>query len=444
VRLAVAASEEGKLQIKLRQEGQWQDLAGFLETSTDLANPMGRPLGFTSKDDGIYYLSRTPQGTIGISLFDIPSRQSRLVYADDKYDVGPENLLISSDSKDLIGVEIMGQQPERHYFSPEHPDVAFRKSLDKTMGAYSVSFLNFTKDQRKGLAMISGSTVAPALFLLDRDAGTFSPLFSSRPRLQGSAMTKAELLTITSRDGVKVDAYLTKASGVQGPAPLIVLIHGGPHGIRDVPTFNPEVKLLASRGYSVLQVNYRGSGGYGEKFQQAGYRHWGTTMIDDVIDATRYVAEQGMVKSDQICVMGASFGGYGAMMAMARYPELFKCGVGISGVYDLNLMRKSDVPYFPGGDDYVEMVIGSDQQELDANSPVKLANNIKAPIFLAHGGDDKRVPIKNAEVFKKALDTAHVKYEWFYVSTAGHGFALPANREKLYTELFKFFETNLH
>ncbi|HTQ98552.1 MAG TPA: S9 family peptidase [Candidatus Acidoferrum sp.] len=443
IRLATATSEEGKLQVKIRQNDQWQEISNFLDTDKDIGANLGQPLGFNRNNDGIYFLSVSPQGTVGVSLFDIASREIKLLYADDKYDVSPRNLVRSTDGKDLIGVTIMGERPERHYFA-DNADVALQKSLDKALPGYYIDFINFTQDGRKGLALVSSPTVPPALFLLNRDTGSFKPLFSSRPKLQGTPMTKAEQLTIDTRDGTKVDAYLTKAAGVQGPAPLVVLIHGGPHGIRDEADFDPEVKLLASRGYSVLQVNYRGSGGYGVSFQKAGYRHWGTTMIDDIIDATRYVADKGLVKADQICAMGASYGGYAAMMAIARYPDQFKCGIGISGVYDLNLMRKSDVPFFPGGKDYLERVIGSDEKDLDTNSPVKLASAIKVPVFLAHGGEDKRAPVQNAEAFKKALDAAHVKYEWLYVPSGGHGFTLPANREKLYTDVLTFLGKNLH
>jgi dipeptidyl aminopeptidase/acylaminoacyl peptidase len=443
VRIAYATNDDGKIDVQLRDNAAWRDVSAFLGGQAEEGvTQLGQPIGFNRANTGVYYLARGPQGTIGISLFDIASNTSTLLYAHEKYDVTSGDLVIAPDGKDLIGVTVMGAAPETHYFG-DHPDEGIFRSIEKSLPGYRVNFLNFTEDERKGLAMVSSSTVAPALFLLDRDAGTFSPLYSSRPRLQGAPMTPAESVSLTARDGTPLEGYLTRAAGVEGPAPLVVLVHGGPHGIRDNPTFNPEVKLLASRGYSVLQVNFRGSGGYGLAFQNLGYRNWGTTMIDDIADATRHVAEQGLVVSDRICVMGGSYGGYGAMMALARYPELYKCGVGISGVYDLNLMRKSDVPFLPGGEAYLEQILGTDEDELRANSPVTLAANIKGAVFLAHGGEDKRVRPVNAERFKDALDDADIPYEWFFVRTAGHGFALPENREKLYTQLLAFLEKNL-
>jgi dipeptidyl aminopeptidase/acylaminoacyl peptidase len=365
------------------------------------------------------------------------------LYAHEKYDVSTGDFIKSSDSKDIIGISVMGATAEAHYFG-DHPDISFHKGLDKALPGYRINFTSYSDNQRIGLAMVSSPQMAPGLFWLDRDAGQFSPMYSSRPKLQGSPMSDAQPIMLTARDGVTLEGYFTPAAGVEGTAPLIVMPHGGPHGIRDFPYFNTEIKMLAARGYSVLQVNFRGSGGYGINFEQLGYRHWGTSMIDDIVDATHYVVEQGLVSADKICIMGGSYGGYAAMMAIARYPDVFKCGVGISGVYDLNLMRKSDIPFFPGGDVYLERVIGSDEAELSTNSPVTLAGNIKAAIFLAHGGRDKRVRPENAEAFKKALEKAGKEYEWFEVVSAGHGFAQPENREKLYQQLFDFFEKHLH
>ncbi len=443
IRLAWAGNDEGTADVKLRQDDTWVDVADFLGVTDESLNTgLGSPLGFTNANTGIYHLARGPQGTVGVALFDIASGQTNLLYAHDRYDVSTQDLVFSADGKDLIGVTVMAAVPEKHYFG-DHPDEAFYSSIDRGLPGYRVSFLNFTDDGRKGLAMVSGPTTVPGLFLLDRDAGSFSPLFSAMPRLQGSPMTPAEPVSFTARDGTPIEGYLTKAAGVEGPAPLVVLVHGGPHGVRDNPIFNPEVKLLASRGYSVLQINYRGSGGYGIAFLESGYRNWGTTMIDDIIDGTEYVVAQGLVDPERMCIMGASFGGYATMMAVGRYPDRFKCAIGISGVYDLELMRKSDIPFLPGGDAYLDTVFGSDEAEWVANSPVTLAANIKVPVFLAHGGEDRRVRPANAERFKDALDDAGVQYEWFYVRTAGHGFALPENREKLYTEVFAFLSEHL-
>lgn len=443
VRLAFAANDEGQLEIKVRQEEEWVDVAAFLGVETDGVNPqLGAPLGFNSSNTGIYHLARSPHGTIGVALFDVASGQSNLLYAHERYDVTNADLVISTDGKDLLGVTMMGELPEKVYFS-EHPDVGLYRGLDKSLPGYRVNFMNFTDDGRKGLAMVSSPTMAPGLFLLDRDKGEFTPLYSSMPALQGSPMTAAEPVSLTARDGTPLEGYLTPAAGVEGPAPLVVLVHGGPHGVRDNPVFNPEVKLLASRGYSVLQVNFRGSGGYGLDFQKLGYRNWGKTMIDDIVDATNHVVAQGKVDAGRMCVMGASYGGYGAMMALVRYPDLWKCGIGISGVYDLTMMRKGDVPFLPGGEAFLEQIIGSDEAELEANSPVALASAVKVPVFLAHGGDDRRAPKAHAERLKDAFDAAGVNYEWFYVRTAGHGFALPENREKLYTGIFDFLKANL-
>lgn len=443
VRLAYANGEDGKLQVKLRQQGEWIDIADFLGVEKDDAgSPLGAPLGFNRDNTGVYHLARSPHGTVGIALFDIAAGQSNLLYAHERYDVTNGDLILSADGKELIGVTVLAEQPERHYFS-EHPDRAFYQSLDKQLANYRINFLNFDESGQKGLAMVSSPTMPPGLFMLDRNEHTFAPLFSSMPKLQGTPMSAAQTLQITARDGLPVEAYFTPAAGSEGAAPLLVLVHGGPHGVRDTPVFNPEVKLLSSRGYAVLQVNYRGSGGYGLEFQQRGYQNWGKTMIDDIADATRHVVEAGLVDGQRVAVMGASYGAYAAMMALARYPELYRCGVAISGIYDLTKMRTGDVPFLPGGDAFLDQVVGTDAVVQAADSPVSLAGAIKVPVFLAHGGADRRAKPLHAERLKKAFDKADVDYEWFYVKSAGHGFALPENREKLYTDVFGFLQQHL-
>jgi dipeptidyl aminopeptidase/acylaminoacyl peptidase len=204
------------------------------------------------------------------------------------------------------------------------------------------------------------------------------------------------------------------------------------------------VQLLASRGYSVLQVNYRGSGGYGNAFLEMGYGNWGTAMVDDVVDATQWAIGQGHAEAHRICIMGSSYGGYSAMMAIARYPDLYRCGIGLSGVYDLNLMRKSDIPFLPGGETYLDRVVGSDEAILAANSPLTLASGIKVPVFLAHGNRDQRVRIQNAQRFRDALKDAGVDHEWMLLRNAGHGLFLPESKVRLYTRILEFLEGSLN
>jgi acetyl esterase/lipase len=442
VRLATATNDEGKFEASIRENSVWKSIDLPFANDDDPTDGIGQLIGFGPENKGIYYLARSEYGTTALAYYDLTSSESTILFRHEKYDIGAADLIWTSDESEVIGVKVVGALPENYYFS-EHPEVSFHRSLDKGMPGFNLQLLGFSDNGKKALAMVNNATTPDMLFLLDRDKGEFGPLFYAYPKLLNTTLSDAEPIALTARDGVALEGYVTRGYGVTGPAPMIVLPHGGPHGTRDVPFFDPEVQLLASRGYSVLQINYRGSGGYGSSFAQKGYRNWGTTMVDDVIDATEWAITNGYAEPGNICIMGASYGGYSAMMAVARYPELFTCGVGISGVYDLNLMRKGDIPFIPGGERFLEQVVGSDEAVLAQNSPIAFAGNIKIPILLAHGNRDLRVPIKNAERFRDALKDAGVEHEWLLLRNTGHSPTLPETKVELYTEVLKFLDRSL-
>jgi dipeptidyl aminopeptidase/acylaminoacyl peptidase len=226
---------------------------------------------------------------------------------------------------------------------------------------------------------------------------------------------------------------------------MVVLPHGGPHAIHDTWEFNPEVQLLASRGYAVLQVNFRGSGGYGMDFQSAGYREWGGKMQDDITDATHWAIEQKIAAADRICIYGASYGGFAALMSAAREPDLYRCAVGYAGIYDLELMYQSgDVPDSRTGVAYLERVLGSDVTRLRAQSPAWNAQNIKAPVLLIHGKADWRADYEQAERMKAALEKNNKKYEWLVLSREGHGIYDEDSRREVYERILQFLAANLN
>jgi dipeptidyl aminopeptidase/acylaminoacyl peptidase len=223
-----------------------------------------------------------------------------------------------------------------------------------------------------------------------------------------------------------------------------VFPHGGPHGVRDWWEFDPEVQLLASRGYAVLQVNFRGSGGYGMAFESAGHGEWGAKMLDDIADATRWAVEQKVAPADRICIYGASYGGFAALMGAAREPDLYRCAIGQAGVYDLQLMWESgDIPDMRGGRDYLERVLGTDAARLRAQSPVYNAQNIKAPVLLIHGKADERADYEQARRMKEALEQSQKKFEWLALGREGHGVYDEQTRREVYERILQFLDANL-
>jgi dipeptidyl aminopeptidase/acylaminoacyl peptidase len=182
---------------------------------------------------------------------------------------------------------------------------------------------------------------------------------------------------------------------------MVVMVHGGPHGKRDYWEYDGEIQLLANRGYAVLQVNYRGSGGYGDSFERAGYREWGNEMIRDIIEGTTSTLNNYSIDKDNVCIYGASYGGYAAMMSAARAPDMFKCAIKYVGIYDLNYAySESDTGKYLGGVAYPNKAIGTDKAELDKYSPVNLVDLIKANVKLILGEKNARVQVINAEKIK--------------------------------------------
>jgi dipeptidyl aminopeptidase/acylaminoacyl peptidase len=202
--------------------------------------------------------------------------------------------------------------------------------------------------------------------------------------------------------------------------------------------------MLASRGYAVLQVNFRGSGGYGNAFVHMGYGEWGAKMQDDVTDATRWAIGEGIADPKRICIFGASYGGYAALRGATREPDLYRCAIGYVGVYDLRLMyTRGDIPQSTYGDNYLKMVLGEDESVLWDRSPIAHLDRLKAKVMLIVGGEDKRVPPVQGEHLHDALDRAHVRHEWIYERTEGHGFYDERHRTQLLEKIAAFLDANI-
>ena len=251
-------------------------------------------------------------------------------------------------------------------------------------------------------------------------------------------------IEFAARDGQRIHGYVTLPRGSDGKQlPMVVLPHGGPFGIFDSWGYDTDPQVLAAAGYAVLQINFRGSGAHGRAFEQAGGREWGGLMQDDVTDGTRWAVSEGIADPARICIYGASYGGYAALMGAAREPSLYRCAAGYVGVYDLPLMfREGDMRQLESGRTYLREWIG-EPAELGKVSPVNLATSIKVPVFLAAGGKDERAPIEHSERMEKALRAAGVPVETLFVRTEGHGFFTEEHRAEFYSRLLAFLDRNI-
>jgi len=254
---------------------------------------------------------------------------------------------------------------------------------------------------------------------------------SDLPGLDRSLLRPTEVVSYTARDGLALRGYLTLPAAEEGapPPPLVVMPHGGP-AVRDYLLFDDHVQHLASRGYAVFQPNFRGSSGFGKAFETAGDRQWGRAMQTDIDDGVRQLIAGGRVDPERICIVGASYGGYAALMGVATAPDLYKCAVSASGVTDIYEQIRYDRRE-EGSDSeayrYWVRLLGdpgdrNDKAEMQANSPTTLASRITAPILLVHGKADDNVPFEQMELMQKALTKAGRPPKTIVFDEAGHGF----------------------
>ena len=241
--------------------------------------------------------------------------------------------------------------------------------------------------------------------------------------------------------------YLTLPQGSDGKnLPMIMHPHGGPWA-RDGWGFNPEIQFLANRGYAVLQVNFRGSTGFGMDHLQSSYKQWGQAMQNDITDAVRWAVNEGVADKDRVCIYGASYGGYAAMAGLTYTPELYKCGINYVGVTDIPLLFKTAPDAWASGLDQMKEMVGDPKKEkefLEEWSPSNHADKIKVPVFMAYGLQDPRVNIRHARVMEDAMQDNGVTYELMIKKDEGHGFRKEENQYDFYGRVESFLAENLN
>ncbi|GAA3920465.1 prolyl oligopeptidase family serine peptidase [Luteimonas lutimaris] len=341
---------------------------------------------------------------------------------------------------------IANGRPRSVYFDETSVAAQEHRQISSKFPDHYVTYVNHTADGNVTLLYAYSDRDPGTWYLFNRNKATIEPLLAARGSIDPARMGERRHIRFKASDGLELDGYLTLPAGVQAPRklPMVLLPHGGPHVEGDQWAFDNDAQFLASRGYLVLQVNYRGSEGRGDAFERAGYRHWGTRVQDDLIDGVRWTIAQGYTDPDRICSYGASFGAYSAMMVAARAPELVKCAAGLSGLYDLaSFATDSDTASTSYGRNYIARVLGNDRNEWRTSSPVHLAGQIKVPVLLAHGEIDKRTPYAQAVAMKKALESAGNAPEWMSVPGEAHGFYKDENNAAFYRRLEAFLARNI-
>jgi dipeptidyl aminopeptidase/acylaminoacyl peptidase len=357
----------------------------------------------------------------------------------------PAGMLYGAKGGLPFGVHSSIGIPHATYFDDKDEDVRLHKLLSQQFAGSWISFDSFSEDGKLLLFGVSSDRDPGSYYLFNRTTGKADLLFSAMEGIDPEQMAERRPVSFPTRDKHTMYGFLTVPAHPAGTRlPMVLLPHGGPHFVADDWFFNTDAQFLASRGYAVLQVNFRGSDGRGPGFMLAGYRQWGGKIQDDMVDGVKWAIDQGLVDPHRICVYGASFGGYSALMLAAREPEMFRCAIGYAGVYDLNLMATTDEARTSKRfQAQLKRFIGTDKAELDRFSPAMLAARIKVPVLLVHGGKDKRAPLNQAEAMRAALVQAGRPPEWFVAPNEGHGFYDTRNVTEFYQRLEAFLAKNL-
>ncbi|XRD86185.1 S9 family peptidase [Dyella acidisoli] len=418
------------------QNGQWVKLAND-GRSNDF-----EPIAFSQDKQHLYARTSVKGGPFSLVQTNADGTQTQLLAKDDFGSIG--HVQWTPQNEPIAAAPATGIPKSMVINGDQSLSQIYQVLLSKFPNEF-VSFSSFSEDGTILIFKVSSDREPGTYYLFDMKARKVGKLFSEAASIDPDKMSSRVPMHFTASDGMLLEAILTVPRGAtMSNLPMVLMPHGGPFEIRDTWFFDTYAQFLASRGYLVLQVNYRGSGGRGPGFVDAGYGKWGTRIQQDLIDGVKWAEAQHYGDPKRVCVYGGSFGGYSAMMTVIRAPGLFKCAIGEAGIYDLSMMYdKGDIKDRETGRNYLEQAIGKDQSELAANSPDKLADKIDVPVLLIHGEADERAPFAQAKAMRAALEAAHKPYEWLTKPKEGHGFYKEENLVDMYNHVQSFLEKNI-
>ena len=402
---------------------------------------------FTPDNKMVYALTNIGRDKTALVLMDPKTcEEKQVLYMNDKYDIS--DLSYSEKKNRLTEVACEGHKDIiRHYFDKEEEEI--RKRLEAQLPGYNVGTTSQSKDENIRLIYAGNDRTYGTYYLYNVKENKLRKVADIAPWIKEEEMCAMNPITYTSRDGLTIEGYLTLPKGYTMKnaknLPVVVNPHGGPWA-RDSWGYNPEVQFLASRGYAVLQMNFRASTGYGRKFTELGYKQWGQAMQNDITDGVEWLIKEGIADPKRVAIYGASYGGYATLAGVTFTPDLYACAVDYVGVSNLFSFMNTIPPYWKPLLDMMHEMIGdpeTDKEMMEKYSPVFHVDQIKAPLFIAQGANAPRVNKAESDQMVEALKKRGVEVEYMVKENEGHGFYNEKNKLDFYRAMEKFLDEHL-
>jgi dipeptidyl aminopeptidase/acylaminoacyl peptidase len=439
IRAGVTPTPEGGMTIMVRDtpDAAWRTL---IDVPAEDALATG-PIGFTKDGDALWLLSSMEANAGRLLRHDLITGAATEVAADARYDV--TDVRLDPDSREVQWVSFLR---ERLHHEPIVPSVVEDLKFLAAAEHGDLQVLDEDHADRTWVVAYVRDDGPTRYHLFDRELRQLTFLFEDRPALAPYELAPMEPVRFTARDGLELHGYLSAPPGVEARGlPTVLLVHGGPWH-RDAWGYHPEVQWLTNRGYLVLQVNFRGSTGYGKAHLNAGDREWGGAMHDDLVDAVAWLIERGDADPDRVAIYGGSYGGYAALVGATFTPELFACGVDLVGPSNLKTLIESVPAYWQPMIVQFHNRVGNPETEEDflwERSPLSRVGEVSIPLLIAQGANDPRVKQAESEQFVTALRERGIDHEYLLFEDEGHGFAKPENRMRFHAAMESFLATHL-
>ena len=424
VRAAQEALPDGSTKILVRDAdtGPFRVLATF---SADDGFP--QPQAFSADGKTLYVITSAGANAARLVAYDVATGTSKVIASDPTYDVG--SAIFDPVTNALVGVAYERDRSDVEFFDP-----AYRAAFARRRAAHpgDISFTSTTRDGNRWVIMYDVDDGAPWYYVYDRTTQQLTPLFTTRPALEKYKLAKMQPIKYAARDSLVIHGYLTLPVGVAPKnLPMVLVVHGGPWA-RDTWGYDPWAQWLANRGYAVLQVNFRGSTGYGKDFLNAGDRQWAGAMHTDLLDAVAWAVKEGYADPKRVAIFGGSYGGYATLAALAFSPTEFAAGIDLVGPSNLNTLLASIPPYWATFRAQFTRRMGDNEAFLNTQSPLFKADQIVRPLLIGQGAHDPRVNQRESDQIVAAMRKNGKPVEYIVFPDEGHGFANPLNNLRFY------------